>query len=213
MYAELYSYLILHKNLPVPGIGTFLLQRHSAVADFPNRKILPPSYSVAFDSKEQTPAMSFYKWLSQALSSSDHEAVTRFNDFAFNLKNQLANGDIINWNDVGTISKGLGGEVKFIPQEKIVLEQPVAAEKVIREKAEHMVRVGEDEKTSEEMTSFLNQTEEKKSLWWAAAVVIGLIAVVFLGWYFSENGVEVTATANSKQVSPIESTATYKLLP
>ncbi|MBK6990501.1 MAG: hypothetical protein IPH34_01165 [Chitinophagaceae bacterium] len=184
MYAELYSYLILHKNLPVPGIGTFLLQRHSAVADFPNRKILPPSYSVAFDSKEQTPAMSFYKWLSQALSSSDHEAVTRFNDFAFNLKNQLANGDIINWNDVGTISKGLGGEVKFIPQEKIVLEQPVAAEKV-----------------------------EKKSLWWAAAVVIGLIAVVFLGWYFSENGVEVTSTANSKQVSPIESTATYKLLP
>ena len=89
----------------------------------------------------------------------------------------------------------------------------MAAEKVIREKAEHMVRVGEDEKTSEEMTSFLNQTEEKKSLWWAAAVVIGLIAVVFLGWYFSENGVEVTSTANSKQVSPIESTATYKLLP
>ena len=185
MYAELYSYLILHKNLPVPGIGTFLLQRHSAVADFPNKLILPPSFSIALDNKEQTPAMSFYKWLSQALSSSDHEAVTRFNDFAFNLKNQLANGDIINWNDVGTISKGLGGEVKFIPKEK----------------------------TSEEMTTFLNQTEEKKSLWWAAALVIGLIAVVFLGWYFSENGVEVASTANSKQVSPIESAATYKLLP
>ena len=213
MYAELYSYLILHKNLPVPGIGTFLLHRHSAVADFPNRKILPPSYSVAFENKEQTPAMSFYKWLSQALSSSNHEAVTKFNDFAFNLKNQLANGDIINWNDVGTISKGLGGEVKFVPQGKIVLEEPVSAEKVIRKKTEHRVRVGEEEKTYEEMTSLLNKKEEKKSLWWAAAVVIGLIAVVFLGWYFSENGVEVTATANSKQVSPIESTATYKLLP
>ena len=213
MYAELYSYLILHKNLPVPGIGTFLLQRHSAVADFSNRIILPPSYSIALDTKEQTPAMNFYKWLSQALSSSDHEAVTRFNDFVFSMKNRLANGDIINWNDVGTISKGLGGEVRFIPQEKIVLEEPVAAEKVIREKAEHMVRVGEDEKTSEEMTTFLNQTEEKKSLWWAAALVIGLIAVVFLGWYFSENGVEVNSTANSKKVSPIGSTATYKLLP
>ncbi len=213
MYAELYSYLILHKNLPVPGIGTFLLQRHPAVADFPNKRILPPSYSVVLDKTEQTPAMSFYKWLSQALSSSDHEAVTKFNDFAFKLKNQLANGDIINWDDVGTISKGLGGEVKFIQQGKIILEEPVTAEKVIRVKAEHMVRVGEEEKTSEEMTTFLNQTEEKKSLWWAAALIIGLVAVVFLGWYFSENGVEVTSTANNKQASPIESTATYKLLP
>ena len=72
MYAELYSYLILHKNLPVPGIGTFLLQRHSAVADFPNRKILPPSYNVAFESKEQTLAMKCYKWNRQDLSSFEH---------------------------------------------------------------------------------------------------------------------------------------------
>ncbi|MEO5945650.1 MAG: hypothetical protein ABIP79_02455 [Chitinophagaceae bacterium] len=213
MYAELYSYLILHKNLPLPGIGTFLLQRHSAVADFPNRIILPPAYSVILDNKELTPAISFYEWLSKAISSSHHEAVTKFNDFAFNLKNQLANGDIINWYGVGTISKGLGGEVKFIPQEKIVLEAPVPAEKVIREKAEHMVRVGEEEKTSQEMTTFLNQVEEKKSLWWAAALVVGLVAVIFLGWYFSANGVEVTSTANNKQVRPIESSATYKVLP
>lgn len=213
MYAELYSYLILHKNLPVPGIGTFLLHRHPAVADFPNKQILPPSYSIALENKVEIPAMSFYKWLGHALSSTDHEAVTRFNDFAFNLKNKIANGDVIDWNCVGTISKGLGGDVKFIPVEPIMIEEPVAAEKVIREKAEHMVRVGEDERTAEEMTTLLTKTEEKRSLWWAAALVIGLAAVIFLGWYFSENGVAIASTANNKQLKPEVSADTYKLLP
>ena len=76
-----------------------------------------------------------------------------------------------------------------------------------------MVRVGEDEKTSTEMTEMLNQPEEKKSYWWAYALIIGLLAVIFLGWYFSEHGVTAAATSNNKPVTPQVQTATYKILP
>lgn len=213
MYSELYSYLILNKNLPLPGIGTFLLQRHSAVADFPNKSILPPYYEIVLESKENTPSAIFYKWLSQHLVSTNHEAVTKFNNFAFDLKQKVSNGAIINWNDVGTISKGLDGGIKFVPQGKIILEEPVFAEKVIRERSEHFVRVGEEEKTSQEMISLLNKEEEKKSIWWLLALVLGIISVMFLGWYFSEYGVAISSTSNGKKLMPIESSPTYKLLP
>ncbi|MBL7724624.1 MAG: hypothetical protein JNK27_10770 [Chitinophagaceae bacterium] len=213
MYAELYQFLIQHKQLPVPGIGTFLLERKPAAVNFPERKIEPPVYGVSLQPVGNSPSKNFFIWLGAALQVSDRDAVIRYNDFAFDLKRQLSGGDIVNWKGVGQLSKGLGGDIKFIPQEKRSLESPVAAEKVMREKAEHMVRVGEDEKTSVEMTELLSHTETKKSYWWAYALIVALLSVMFIGWYFSENGISMSSTSNSKKLVPVEvPAATYKVL-
>ena len=214
MYDKLYQYLLQHKELPVPGIGTFLLERVPAEIDFPSRKINPPSYAVSLQPASHVPGKNFFYWLAQSLGISDREAIFRFNDFAFDIKKQISDGTIINWNGVGTLNKGLGGDVKFTASTTAVaLLAPVAADKVIREKAEHMVRVGEDEKTSAEMTEMLNQQEEKKSYWWAYAMAVGLLATIFIGWYFSENGLEISSMANRQKSFPLEAGATYQTLP
>jgi hypothetical protein len=214
MYDKLYQYLILYKELPVPGIGTFLLERKSAVIDFPERKINPPVYSIALQPASHIPGKNFFSWLAQSLGITDREAIFRFNDFAFEMKKQISDGAVIDWNGVGVLNKGLAGDVKFtaVAQTNELLA-PITAEKVIREKAEHMVRVGEDEKTSVEMTKMLNYQEEKKSYWWAYAMAVALLATIFIGWYFSEHGVDVSATANGQKLIPLESTTTYQLLP
>lgn len=213
MYAELYQYLIQYKQLPVPGIGTFLVERIPAAVNFPERKIEPPVYGVSLQPVSNSPSKSFFIWLGAALQVSDREAVIRYNDFAFDLKSQLSGGDIVNWNGVGQLSKGLAGDIKFIPQEKRSLESSVKAEKVMREKAEHMVRVGEDEKTSAEMTELLSHTDEKKSYWWAYALIVTVLSVMFIGWYFSENGISMSSTSNSKKLVPAEvPKAMYKTL-
>ncbi|HNU13866.1 MAG TPA: hypothetical protein PKI55_05350 [Chitinophagaceae bacterium] len=213
MYAELYQYLIQYKQLPVPGIGTFLVERIPAAINFPERKIEPPVYGVSLQPVSNSPSKSFFIWLGAALQVSDREAVIRYNDFAFDLKSQLSGGDIVNWNGVGQLSKGLAGDIKFIPQEKRSLESSVKAEKVMREKAEHMVRVGEDEKTSAEMTELLSHTDEKKSYWWAYALIVIVLSVMFIGWYFSENGISMSSTSNSRKLVPAEvPKATYKAL-
>jgi hypothetical protein len=84
---------------------------------------------------------------------------------------------------------------------------------VLREKAEHTVRVGEDEKTSVQMEEMLAHTEERRSYWWALPLVLGLLAVVFIGWYLSKHGMETTSSANSKKLIPAASAVTYKVLP
>jgi len=214
MYSELFQYLLQHKELPVPGIGTFLLERRSATVDFPNKQIKPPSYAVVMQHGGHLPGKGFFNWLAYTCGISDREAIFRFNDFAFAMKKQLVEGDVITWNSVGTLSKGLGGDVKFVPAaEELVLEKAIPAEKVIREKAAHMIRVGEDQKTSAEMVEMLSHQEDKKSYWWAYALAIGLLATMFLGWYFSEHGVQVSSAANGIKTTPSEAPASYRILP
>jgi hypothetical protein len=214
MYAELYQYLIQYKQLTVPGIGTFLLERKPAQIDFPNRKISPPAYTITLRSPGNSASKKFFAWLANALHISDRDAIVRFNDFAFDMKKQVSAGDVIRWNGIGTLSKGLAGEIKFNPFiNELVFEQPVTAEKVMREKAEHMVRVGEEERTSVEMMQLLSQSGEKRSYWWAFALIAGLLAIMFIGWYFSEHGLNVTSAGNGKKLNPQKAAATYKILP
>lgn len=202
MYPELYQYLLLQKKLPVPGIGTFLLERKPAEIDFPNKLMMPPVYSFGFQSPAPVPSGKFFSWLGSMLGISQMDAVIRFNDFAFELKKQVEKGHTIIWNGVGTIRKGLAGELKFTAHEPVVKEQPVAAVRVLRGKAEHSVRVGEEQRTSVEMEELLTRVEEKRSYWWVTALAIGLLGLIFIGWYFSSNGLDVATTSNIKQLVP-----------
>lgn len=214
MYPELYTYLLKNNRLTLPGIGTLLLEKSSAQVDFPNRKAEAAAYSVSMAQEMNVPA-DFYSWLGAVMGITAREAVVRFSDFVFDLKKEISAGTTVNWSGVGTINKGLAGEMKFIAEKTPVFqEHAIIAEKVIRDKAEHMVRVGEVERTSEEMTEMLNQPEKVKSLWWIWAAVAALISVLFIGWHFSEKGVTVSATANDAKLSLGETPAsTYRILP
>ncbi len=213
MYRELYEYLLLHKQLTMPGIGTFSLERTPARIHFPDKLVYPPVYNIKLSENTVSPPGQFYQWLGGALHITDRDAVIRFNDFVFEMKKQIGEGDTIHWSGVGTVKKGLAGEIRFLPDEPAVREDPVTAEKLLREKAEHWVKVGETEKTSAEMEAMLALPEEKKSWWWVYALGVGLLAVIFTGWYLSENGLATGSVANSRKLVPVESTASYRSLP
>jgi hypothetical protein len=213
MYEQLYQYLLLYKQLPLPGIGTFLIERKPAEADFANRTIHAPTYAITLHNETSSLPKKFFNWLAAVLNISERDAIVRFNDFAFELKKQIGSGAIIKWIGVGTLSNGLAGAVKFSPDADLIIEQSVVAEKIIRENYKHTVRVGEDERTSAEMVEMLNQPKKKQSLWWAYALVLALLSFIFICWYFSEHGLNVSSTANGKKLTPADATATYTTLP
>lgn len=213
MYESLYQYLIQHRQLALPGIGTFRVERKPASVNFPEKRIEAPSFAFRLQPEGKQPARSFFTWLGAALQVSERDAVIRYNDFAFDLKKEISEGATVEWKGLGKLSKGLAGDIKFAPAEEISMEGAVPAEKVVRENAAHKLRVGEDERTSEEMTAFFNQAGEGKNYWWAGALVAGVLSVIFIGWYFSENGVGMAATANTKKLVPAEAGVTYRLLP
>jgi len=214
MYGELHQYLVLHKQLNVPGIGTFIVERTPAGVDIASKIVNPPSYSIALHHSNATPSQKIFSWLSDILNIPERDASSRFNDFAFEIRNKIMAGEKLEWDGVGTLSKGMAGEIRFEAALKgLTFGPPVPANKVIRENAELTVRVGEEEKTSTEMLERLNGTEEKKSYWWAAALIIGLLAFVFIAWYFSSNGFNTSSTGNLQKMEPKNETPAYQTVP
>ena len=200
MYDELYCFLIQHKHLSVPGIGTFLLQRRPSQADFLNKCIHAPSYTISFRLTEQNPSTKFFSWLAEALNISDRDAVVRFNDFAFDLKKKIEEGNTIKWNGVGALEKQNNG-IRFLPEENNSLEKPVAAEKIIREHAKHTMLVGEQEMTSTEMEVLLTPSLRiKRSRWWILPLIVLVLAIGFLGWYFYQNELNVSSLGNQQRI-------------
>lgn len=214
MYGELYQYLILHKQLNVPGIGTFLLERRPADIDFVNRIANPPGFTIALHHGNTTPSKEVFNWLAASLGISEREALTRFNDFALDLKNKILTGDKLQWNGIGILSKGMAGEIRFDSSLKdVTTGTPVPAVKIIREHAEHPVRVGEQQKTSSQMIEMLAPGEEKKTYWWGVALIAGLLAFIFIALYFSSKGVSASSAANQQKLVPQKEAPTHKLAP
>jgi hypothetical protein len=215
MYEKLYQYLIQHKLLVIPGIGTFVVERKPAQGDFANKQIHSPVYAVSFNATLPPPvSKNFFIWLGNNLSVSTREAVIRFNDFAFDMKKQISDGATINWTGIGTLRKGLAEGIKFIPSaENLNTEQPVSAEKVIRENAMHSVRVGEEEKTSTQMIEMLNPSISKRSFGLVYPIIVMLAAILFIAWYFLVHGLTTDAAGNTSTLSLPDAAGNYKIIP
>jgi hypothetical protein len=214
MYHELYEYLILYKQLNIPGVGTFLLEKKPAQTDFTQRSISPAAYSINLHNGNETPPKKFFTWLSNRLDLPYHEAIMKFNGFVFDLKSAIQSGDKIYWNEVGTLSKGISGEVKLEPAVKDrPFDRPVNAVRVIRENAVHTVRVGEQEKTSVEMTELLHPEEARKVQWWTPALIAAIVVVIIIAIYFFQKGLTSTSVGNQQRITPQKPSVTYNPLP
>jgi hypothetical protein len=186
MYAELQQYLIFHRNLPVPGIGTFFLEQSPAVADLPNRVIHAPSYLVKHKSEVDSLPKHFFSWLGHVLGIPDREAQSLFEEFGHRMADDTRAGKIIRWHGVGEI-KSNEGQLQFNGY-SFSDENAVAAYKVIRENAQHQVRVGEDVRSSDEMTRMLKTEVKTRKYSLLIPLIIFLLAIAYITWYFLQNG-------------------------
>jgi hypothetical protein len=186
MYAELHQYLIQHRILPVPGLGTFLLERSPAEADIPNRVILAPTYRVRYKAEVEPFPKHFFSWLGHMLNVTDREAQMRFEAFGSKLIGDTLQGKIVKWEGVGEIRKKKD-QFQFTPQ-LLTGEDPVPSIKVIRQHAEHQVRVGEDLRSSGEMTRMLNPPVSRKRYPLLVPLMLLVLAVIFITWYFFSYG-------------------------
>jgi hypothetical protein len=197
MQDTLYEFLLLNKKLSLPGIGTISLCQNSAQHDIPGKQFTAPSFYFILESRNDTPSKKLFDWLSSSFGVTEWDAIKSVNDFSFALKKKLSENGEVNWENVGMIRRDNNGDLK-LDQQNILLqsEQPVIAEKVIRVKAEHTVLVGEREKTSVEMEEYFAGSPAKKNYTWLIAVVLTVLAVIFIGWYFSEKGFSTSSAGN-----------------
>ncbi len=211
MFQLLHKYVILHGKLSLPEVGVIVLERNPASIDTVNKTIINPSWQFRFlNTREKTHA-DVFAWLAKTMNISVTDAVVELTNFSFGIKNKLNNGEIINWKGIGVFKKGLGDEIKFEPEHlELDFVQPIVAEKVIREKAYHSVRVGDNQRSSEEMEKLLNKKKINKSLAWVFMLITGIVAISFLAVYYVKNDMEFSAFRNQQKIIPQELPAILK---
>jgi hypothetical protein len=197
MRHTLYEFLVLNKWLTLPGIGTISIRQESSQLDITNRQFTPPSFAYSLDARKDSPSKKLFEWISAALGITEWDAIKAVNDFSVSFKNELAENKLVVWEKVGSFKNDGAGNLKLDPDVSIPGEQPVIAEKVIRQKAEHTILVGEQERSSAEMEEYFADTPVKRNYTSLIAAILVVIAILFIGWYFSEKGFTPSAAGNN----------------
>ena len=194
----LYEYLLLFRQISLPGIGSISIKKETGNYDFGDKQITSPVYSFIFDQGNDQPSKKLFAWLANSLGITEWDAIRSVNDFAYSIKQSISETGQMNWNNVGLFKRNLSDKyhlessVIYLPG---VLE-PVKAEKVIRNQSEHTILVGEQERSAMEMEKFYITDEPKRDYSWVIAIVITIVSLMFIGWHFSEKGFKPSSAGN-----------------
>lgn len=196
MKETLISYLLQHKSLGIPGLGTIYVERTPAQNDFVNKRILPPGYHFRFDQYFDQPDKDFFTYISQRLGMADFEAIKWYNEWAYDVRNQLRTSSVY-WKGIGTLSKDDNGEFVF-EAERVhrTALKTVEAKRYTDWETKSVVKV-EDVAVEETETPAVVEDFEyppelfestRKNNWWIYAIVLGVIAILLILYYFYGNG-------------------------
>jgi hypothetical protein len=191
MFQVLNAYLFQHRSISIPGLGTIYLETLPANADVADRTILPPAYRFRFDKYFDAPDKEFFSYIAAQRNILDYEAIKWYNEFSFELRNRIRTEDQVNWDGVGVLKKDGSGNVIFESLSGATLFMvPTPAVRVNRQDAQHMLLVGDRERTNVQMNEWLHEEGHgrRKRSWWIIALVLGVIALAVLGWHFYTNG-------------------------
>lgn len=202
MIKILHNYLILHKSLSLPGLGTLYIERTPAVSDFINRQIVPPSYHYRFDRFFDTPDKDFFFYLATRKEMAEFEAIKFYTEWVGEIKMRLKTGERVELKDIGSFYQSQDGEVEFEPFSAIPTGySPVKAERIFRDDVSHSMIVGEKETTTGEMSRFLeDQKHVEREVWYIYAIIIAAIALLVLFFKFYQEGFSLEATGNQQKV-------------
>ena len=181
MHQYIHKYFALHKTVTLPGIGSFTAETQNAKLDFIEKVVHAPQYSISYNNYDKT-GDAFYNFLLKETGASD--AIERFNYFLRDIKEQLENHQSVTLPGIGTLKKNSSG-YSFDADNSVQKYFPtIVAERVIRQSAEHTVRVGEEHRTSTEMHEHLKRKVIKEDNWLITALVLGIIGVAAIALYY-----------------------------
>lgn len=214
MFDLLTKYLFEYRQLPIPHVGVFELEKKEAGTDLTIETIVAPAWQVKFTANKSFDNYShgdLYNWLCVNKAVTKEEARRLFEMFSDNLETRLANEEKITWEGLGTLQE-VNGTVAFTPEEAHFSPfTNVVAKKIIRENTSHATLVGDRETTTAQMREQLLLQDERKGKGTTVLWVLLAAAIAASAWYFLQNGCNKSATGNRQKVETSTPGDTYKL--
>jgi hypothetical protein len=222
----LVSYLLQHKSISIPGLGSMYIERIPAQTDFVNRRILPPDYHFRFDKYFDAPDKDFFTYLAKQQNIADYEAIKWYNEWAYELRSKLREGNVVEWDGIGTLKKDISGEIVFESAGRIPsLQEPTPANRVIHSHTQHTMLVGDQEVTrkisntvsntdhvadasdnnvipgDEQAPNDYEEPPRKRGSWWIFALIVVAVALSLIVFRAYRDGFNAAAAANQQRIS------------
>jgi hypothetical protein len=183
VFQELHHYFFQYKTLGIPGVGTLQLVHQPAMLDVVNQQLLPPRQKIKFSRQVNVGAHQL-QVLAYAFNNDKElvqEELTRFGEA---LRSRLQEQPF-SWHGVGRLELE-GAYIQFQPQTgDAPFLEPVAAQRVLRENAQHTVLVGDTERylSAGEYQAALEEDKPRRSLVVLIGWIIALFALAFIGYH------------------------------
>ena len=187
MFHILYKYLILNKQLSIPGIGHFYIEHEPARPDAAGDVIHSPLPVIKFTNTVTTADRNFFEFASQELAIEQWDTIRQFHDFSYNLKNDVNTYASIELPGMGSLRRNNLGGLSFEPA--MVLDEYFPEIKVPmplqQETQEANIPAETPVTESEPGEDVEDDTPPTKDRWWVAAVVLGVIGIAAIVYYYA----------------------------
>ncbi len=204
MLSIVMSYLLQSGSCALPGLGEFVITTKPAELDIVHKQIHPPVDEIIFTENDAATANpNLVKYIAARNGQDEETAGLILNNYCEEWKKAISIGDVISLHTFGTLQKNAVGNIFFRKiSPELIFRHPVTAERVIHENADHPILVGDKETSSNRMTDYYAETEPvKKGKFWAIwAATLALAAVIFLVFYFKQNGFSANSTGNKSGI-------------
>ena len=199
MLELLAKYLYQYKQLYIPGIGSFEVVDQPARLEYADRLIYPPVAEIRY-SEGGALSDTQMEYLEEELGTDRFAIEKKLQLFGQDLKQRL-NGTPFEWPGLGTLNFR-HNRVEFHPATVTGLA-PVEAHKVIRENAQHMVLIGEQEVRSGDVPEYLHGTSPKRSVFVLVGWILLALAILFLVYYFYKEGLKPESSGSRVKAAKV----------
>lgn len=178
MDQHLYKYLVLHKHLNIPQLGSFVMQQQNAQYEQRTGLLHAPKPVLVFtDGHLPASEKTFFDFLGNEMGVDDLTAIKLFHDFSYQFRNDLHEKGSAEIKGVGTLSQNGENKIIFHPAHDLSDLLPSIKP---GERGTGIVVTGEDTYVEEADTD----TEESRDQWWMYAIVLLMLGVGALILYY-----------------------------
>ena len=186
------SYLVQHKSISIPGLGTIHLETHPAHADVYGSQILPPLFLYRFDKFHDTPVKEFFLFLADRKKIPEYEAIKIYNEYAAQFRSDIKLKEEAAWKNAGVFKIDDSGEIIFEQHHKpIPFFIPVGVNSVVEEPAS-IPAISVEEEVLDDIPEYRLShdivDEIKKNDWWIYALSLFVLALAVLWIHFYNKG-------------------------
>ncbi|MCU7550803.1 hypothetical protein OCK74_16915 [Chitinophagaceae bacterium LB-8] len=197
MFVILTKYFFQYREMNIPGIGAFKLIEVPASLDIVNKLMHPPGYDIMF-SNQLVVKEHQLSYLASTLHCDKAQALFELERFGESLKSSLYN-DALLWKGLGTL-KLSDGIINFqVDPQKDLLLQPVPAERVLRDRNQQTVLMG-DKEVQTGLDEYVEVPEKKRSPVMIIAWVLILLSIAFIGFHFYKQGMKPSSSGNQMKI-------------